>query len=72
MENKGVFFGVGRRKKSVAIVKMKEGQGNIIINKRPFEQYFPLFFQQEEVIKPLIVTDLKDKFDFEIKAEGGG
>ncbi|MCM8809341.1 MAG: 30S ribosomal protein S9 [Candidatus Omnitrophica bacterium] len=65
-------MGVGRRKKSVAIVKMKEGEGKILINKKTLEQYFPLFYQQENAIKPLIVTDLKGKFDFEIKAEGGG
>lgn len=68
----GIIIGIGRRKKATAVVKMKEGKGEIIINKRTLEQYFPLFYQREEAIKPLIVTDLKDKFDFEIKAEGGG
>ncbi|MCM8771714.1 MAG: 30S ribosomal protein S9 [Candidatus Omnitrophica bacterium] len=73
MENKDkLIIGIGRRKKATAVVKMKEGKGEIIINKRTLEQYFPLFYQREEAIKPLIVTDLKDKFDFEIKTEGGG
>ncbi|MGB9677345.1 MAG: 30S ribosomal protein S9, partial [Candidatus Ratteibacteria bacterium] len=72
MDNKQLLIGVGRRKKSVAIVKMKEGNGKILINKKTLEEYFPLFYQQEEAIKPLIVTDLKNKFDFEIKTEGGG
>ncbi|MCM8767382.1 MAG: 30S ribosomal protein S9 [Candidatus Omnitrophica bacterium] len=72
MGNNQLIIGVGRRKKSVAIVKMKEGEGKILINKKTLEQYFPLFYQQENAIKPLIVTDLKGKFDFEIKAEGGG
>ncbi|MFN4226604.1 MAG: 30S ribosomal protein S9 [Candidatus Ratteibacteria bacterium] len=72
MGNNQLIIGVGRRKKSVAIVKMKEGEGKILINKKTLEQYFPLFYQQENVLKPLIVTDLKGKFDFEIKAEGGG
>ncbi|MCM8804984.1 MAG: mitochondrial small ribosomal subunit protein uS9m, partial [Candidatus Omnitrophica bacterium] len=72
MGNKQLFLGIGRRKKATAIVKMKEGEGKIMINKRTLEKYFPLFYQQEEAIKPLIVTDLKDKFDFEIKTEGGG
>lgn len=72
MENQQLFLGIGRRKKSTAIVKMRPGEGKIIINKRTLEKYFPLFYQQEEAIKPLIVTDLKGKFDFEIKTEGGG
>ncbi|HOK56325.1 MAG TPA: 30S ribosomal protein S9 [bacterium] len=72
MDNKQLLIGVGRRKKSVAVVKMKEGEGKIIINKKTLEQYFPLFYQQEDAIKPLIVTNLKGKFDFEIKVEGGG
>ena len=70
MENQ--IIGVGRRKKATAIVKLKEGSGEIIINKRPLNLYFPLFYQQDEVIKPLIVCDLKDKFDIEVKTEGGG
>ncbi|MCM8786146.1 MAG: 30S ribosomal protein S9 [Candidatus Omnitrophica bacterium] len=72
MGNNQLIIGVGRRKKSVAIVKMKEGEGKILVNKKTLEQYFPLFYQQENAIKPLIVTDLKGKFDFEIKTQGGG
>ena len=64
--------GIGRRKKSTAIVKLKEGKGEILINKRPLNLYFPLFYQQDEAIKPLIVCDLRDKFDIEVKTEGGG
>lgn len=67
-----LLIGVGRRKKSTAIVKLKEGKGEIIVNKRSLEKYFPLFYQQQEVTKPLVVTDLKDKFDIEVKVEGGG
>ncbi len=67
-----LIIGVGRRKTATAIVKLRQGSGNIVINKRTLEEYFPLFYQQEQAIKPLVVTDLKDKFDLEIKAEGGG
>ena len=71
-ERERPIIGVGRRKTATAIVKLREGQGNIKINKRELEKYFPLFYHQEEAIKPLLVTDLKDKFDLEIKVEGGG
>jgi small subunit ribosomal protein S9 len=72
MDNKQFLIGVGRRKKSVAIVKMKEGEGKITVNRKTLEQYFPIFYHQEDAIKPLIVTDLKNKFDIEVKTEGGG
>jgi SSU ribosomal protein S9P len=45
--------GIGRRKKATAIVKLKEGKGEILINKKPLNLYFPLFYQQDEAIKPL-------------------
>lgn len=67
-----ILIGVGRRKQATAIVKLKDGKGEVLINKKPIEKYFPLFYQKEEAIKPLIVTDLKDKFDIEVKLEGGG
>ncbi|HDN98059.1 MAG TPA: 30S ribosomal protein S9 [bacterium] len=66
------IIGVGRRKTATAIVKLREGSGNIVINKRSIKEYFPLFYQQQEALKPLLVTNLQDKFDLEIKAEGGG
>ena len=62
----------GRRKTSVAVVKLKEGSGKISINKKSLKDYFALFYQQEEAIKPLTVTGLENKFDIEIKAKGGG
>lgn len=72
MGNSNLIIGVGRRKTSRAIVKLKEGKGSIKINKKDISNYFPLFYQQEEAIKPLSITDTKEKFDINIKVEGGG
>ncbi len=66
------LIGIGRRKTSTAIVKLREGKGNISINKKELEQFFPLSYQQEAAIQSLTLTGLKDKFDVEIKVEGGG
>jgi len=72
MANNNLIIAVGRRKTARAIAKLKEGKGEIKINKRDISSYFPLFYQQEEVLKPLEITGTKDKFDITIKAEGGG
>ncbi|MCM8770235.1 MAG: 30S ribosomal protein S9 [Candidatus Omnitrophica bacterium] len=66
------FMGVGRRKTATAVVKLKAGSGNIVVNRKPLSVYLPLKYQQEEVIQPLSVTGLQDRFDVEIKTEGGG
>ena len=66
------IIGIGRRKTSTAIVKLKEGKGSISINSKSLEQFFPISYQQESAIQSLILTGLKDKFDLEIKVEGGG
>ena len=71
-EQTGLWYGLGRRKTSTVRVKLRPGKGDILINKKPLKEYFPIFYHQEEVIKPLTVTELKEKFNVEVKAEGGG
>lgn len=66
------LIGIGRRKTSTAIVKLKEGKGKISINKKELEQFFPVSYQQEAAIQSLTLTGLKEKFDVEIKVQGGG
>jgi len=50
------FIGTGRRKTSVARVRLAPGTGKIVINHRPFETYFPLDTQRATVTQPLTVT----------------
>ncbi len=66
------LIGIGRRKTSTAIVKLKEGKGKISINKKELDQFFPVSYQQEAAIQSLTLTGLKEKFDVEIKVQGGG
>ncbi|MEZ5352545.1 MAG: 30S ribosomal protein S9 [Bryobacteraceae bacterium] len=65
-------MGTGRRKRAVARVFLRPGQGNITINHRPFEQYFALDSARSMVRQPLVATDTADKFDVLITAHGGG
>jgi small subunit ribosomal protein S9 len=63
---------VGRRKTSVARVSVAPGAGKITINRRSFEQYFPLATLREDVVKPLAATQTMGKYDVRVNVEGGG
>lgn len=68
----GIFNATGRRKTSVARVFLKEGKGNIFINKLPLEKYFPEKRYQYIVLQPLSLTQNESKFDIKINVQGGG
>ena len=66
------YLGTGRRKKSVARVRLVPGDGKIIINKRDIENYFGLETLKVIVNQPLVLTGTKDKFDVLVNVHGGG
>ena len=66
------YYGTGRRKKSVARVYLKSGNGNITINKRPIDEYFGLETLKVIVRQPLVATETADKFDVVVTVRGGG
>ena len=63
---------VGRRKAAVARVIVKEGNGQITINKRPLEVYFPSSILQYIVKQPLLTLEQDEKFDIKVNLNGGG
>lgn len=63
---------VGRRKAAVARVILREGNGNITINKRPLEVYFPSSILQFIVKQPLTTLDAVEKYDIHVVLDGGG
>jgi small subunit ribosomal protein S9 len=67
-----VINAVGRRKTAVARIYVSEGKGNITINERPFENYFPTIQLQTTVKQPLVLVGLTDKFDIKVNLTGGG
>ena len=67
-----VINALGRRKKAVARVYLKPGNGTIKINKRDFEHYFPLATLQYVVRQPLNLTNNADKYDIVALLDGGG
>ncbi len=66
------FFGTGRRKKSVARVRLVPGSGNIVINKRTLDEYFGLETLKLIIRQPLVLTGTLDKFDVICNVQGGG
>jgi small subunit ribosomal protein S9 len=65
-------LGTGRRKSSIARVRLRPGQGRIVINKRPLEDYFPREQQQTAVLAPLQCTERRGDVDVVIRVYGGG
>ncbi|MDE6036899.1 MAG: 30S ribosomal protein S9 [Duncaniella sp.] len=63
---------VGRRKAAVARVIVKEGNGQITINKRPLDVYFPSSILQYIVKQPLLTLDQAEKYDIKVNLDGGG
>ena len=66
------YFGTGRRKKSVARVRLVPGKGEITINKRSIDDYFGLETLKVIVRQPLTLTGTVDKFDVICNVQGGG
>lgn len=66
------YIGTGRRKKSVARVRLVPGEGKVIVNKREIETYFGLETLRVIVNQPLVLTATKDKFDVLVNVYGGG
>jgi len=66
------YYATGKRKTSIARVWLKEGDGGCVVNKRNFDEYFPLDMLKRIIMQPLALTDKKDKFDLYINVRGGG
>src|SRR2546426_3866306 len=66
------FVATGRRKTSVARIRMTPGSGKIDINGRSFEDYFPTASLQNAVLQPLQTAKMVNAYDLSINASGGG
>lgn len=71
-ETKPFHYGTGRRKHSVARVRLYSGEGNIKVNDRDIEEYFGLETLKTIVRQPLVLTDTLGKFDIHVRVVGGG
>ena len=71
-EGKPYFYGTGRRKSSVARVRVYQGTGKITINERDIDDYFGLETLKVIVRQPLVATETADKYDVIVNVHGGG
>ncbi len=71
-EGKPYFYGTGRRKSSVARVRLYQGNGKITINNRDIDDYFGLETLKLIVRQPLAITGNTEKFDIVCSVTGGG
>jgi small subunit ribosomal protein S9 len=66
------FYGTGRRKTSIARVRLVPGTGEIIVNGTPYEQLFGRAEHRRIITKPLLVTGSLSKYNTVVKVVGGG
>lgn len=68
----GDALGTGRRKSSVARVRIRPGSGKITVNRRPVEEYFVNDQDREAIVSTLRAVELSDKVDVSVRVGGGG
>ncbi|MBS3757229.1 MAG: 30S ribosomal protein S9 [Desulfobacterales bacterium] len=72
MDKENVFYATGKRKTAVARTWLKPGRGEIIINNKRLEEYFPLEAAQRVARQALELTNTSGDYDIKINVKGGG
>jgi small subunit ribosomal protein S9 len=72
LDKKTYYHGTGRRKSSVAQVRLLPGGGAIIVNGTPYEELFTRIAHRETIASPLVLTETIDKYSVMVKVAGGG
>ena len=72
MTQQHYYYGVGKRKSSIAQVRLYTQPGGIVVNGKPVAEAFPWAPWQELILQPLKVTETLDKYSIEAKVKGGG
>ncbi|MBI5510809.1 MAG: 30S ribosomal protein S9 [Deltaproteobacteria bacterium] len=72
MQQAQLWYGTGRRKESTARVWIKPGDGQILINERPFDEYFPRESWRVMMQQPLDLVEQRGKLNIKVNVAGGG
>lgn len=70
--SKPLVQATGRRKESVARVRLRDGSGQVTLNGRPLEHFFPTMATRMRVMEPLNLTQTQGRYDIEATLQGGG
>lgn len=72
MEQENTYYATGRRKTAIARTWIKPGSGEIVINNRPVEDYFPIEIIRADMIQPFKITNTLGSYDVKATVVGGG
>ena len=72
MSNVIEYYATGRRKTAAARVYLRPGTGNVQVNHKAFDEYFPNEALKMVIRQPLVITETADKFDIYVRVRGGG
>jgi small subunit ribosomal protein S9 len=72
MEQEDTYYATGRRKTAIARTWIKPGSGEIVINNRPVEDYFPIEIIRADMIQPFKITNTLGSYDVKATVVGGG
>ncbi len=72
MEKENVFYATGKRKTAVARTWLKPGNGEIIINNRPVDEYFKVASAKTLLTEPMVMTNTFGSYDVKVRVVGGG
>ena len=72
MNQENLYYATGRRKTAISRTWITPGSGEIIINNRPVEDYFPIEATREEVVQPFKITNTLGTYDVKATVVGGG
>ncbi len=67
-----IIYATGRRKSSIAKTWMKSGNGEVVINGKPMDDYFSLETAKTVALQPLVLTNTRDSYDIKVRVLGGG
>ena len=72
MEQENTYYATGRRKTAIARTWIKPGSGEIVINNRPVEEYFPIEIIRADMVQPFKITNTYGSYDVKATVVGGG
>ena len=67
-----IIYATGRRKSSIAKTWIKSGNGEVVINGKPMDDYFTLDTAKTVALQPLVLTNTRDSYDIKVRVLGGG
>ena len=67
-----IIYATGRRKSSIAKTWIKSGNGEVVINGKPMDDYFALDTAKTVALQPLVLTNTRDSYDIKVRVLGGG